>query len=174
MAMIIIFLLSMSSMGTLAAPSSAQKDLEFSTEDSNTVMENLMLALKKSEDLENIFIEMNNRLSNLSEIESAYLDSNVNFYRLSQIVIKMKIQQENEIQSTNVLYYYLECLTIGIIFGIFIGTVCGLISITFARAGIDRQSKTWKLTFGSIMVFSLFCVYCIVTYLCKRHFSHFY
>ena len=174
MAIIIIFLLSISSMGTLAAPSSAQKDLEFSTEDSNTVMENLMLALKKSEDLENIFIEMNNRLSDLSEIESAYLDSNVNFYRLSQIVIKMKIQQENQIQSANLLHFYLESFIVGIIFGIFIGTICGLIFITFARVGIDRQSKTWKFTFGSIIVLSLFCVYCIVTYLCKRHFSHLY
>lgn len=174
MAIIIISLAVMSSTVTLAAPLSAQKALEFPTEDSNTVLENLMLALKKSEDLENIFIEMNNRLSDLSEIETAYLESNANFYSLLQIVIKMKIEQENQIQSENVLYYYLECLIIGVVLGIFIGTVCGLISISFAMSGIDRQSKIWKLTFGSIMVFSLFLAYCVAIYLSKRHFFNCY
>ena len=123
-------------------------------------------------------IEMKNDLiAKLNADEILELNSDIlkvmqqlNFLQMLTII---QIEQiKNQDQSWKLFCFFIECAITGIIFGGLIGFVAGIISIVFQMQGVDSRSKKWLITFGSLFLFSLFIMICIVTYFAKLNFPH--
>ena len=123
-------------------------------------------------------IEMKNELiaklnaDEILELQSDILNvmQSLNFLQMLTII---QIEQiKNQDQSWKLFCFFIECTITGIISGGLIGFVAGIISIVFQMLGDDSRSKKWLITFGSLFLFSLFIVYCIVTYFAKLNFPH--
>ena len=121
--------------------------------------------------------ETNNELiaKNTDEI----LEMNLNILEMIQSLNSLQIlkiiqilQIKNEEQSWKLFCFFIECAITGLIFGGLIGFVGGIISIVFQMQGVDSRSKKWHILFGSMFLFSLVIVYCIVTYFAKLNFPH--
>ena len=123
-------------------------------------------------------IEMKNELiAKINADEILELNSDIlkvmqqlNFLQMLTII---QIEQiKNQDQSWKLFCFFIECAITGIIFGGLIGFVAGIISIVFQVQGVDCRSKKWLFTFGSLFLFSLFIMICIVTYFAKLNFPH--
>ena len=122
-------------------------------------------------------IETNNELIAKNTDEILEMNSNIlkmiQSLNLLQMLKIVQIEQiKNQEQSWKLFCFFIECAITGFIFGGLIGFVGGIISIVFQMQGVDSRSKKWYITFGSLFLFSLFIVYCIVTYFAKLNFPH--
>ena len=162
-----IFQFSLPAMGMLAMPSSIQKDLEY-IPTTEIMMDTSMVEPDMKNEFDEISEQIQKKMNQIqrlnTEADMIKMHSDVLAMINTLSEIKMKIHE----QSKNA--FFRDCFLVGFIMGMILGPIVFI----SAKIGIDRLSKTCKITLGVLMVLIPFLACCTTIYLHKLHFPYCY